>query len=109
MTKRLVLAAGLAFLAAGCGIHLGDDYGRRTRSALDAQVAQRGGSGAIVVGDDAKAILMRHRGLVQVNTQYSSSGLGGSGASSSGSGPGAASAPINMPSPMGSPGRLDAR
>jgi hypothetical protein len=81
--KRLTMA--LVLLAAACGgPHLGDGHGRRVRAALDANIAGKGGP-AVVVGDDAKAILMRHRGLEQTETLYQSKGLSGSGASSGGS------------------------
>lgn len=90
--KRLVMVALL--LAGACGgAHMDDSYGRRTRAALDANIAKGDSGGAIVVGDDAKTILMRHRGLEQTNTLYKSSGMSGSGSSSSSSGPGMSSTP----------------
>jgi hypothetical protein len=48
--------------AAGCGLHLGDNYGRRTRAALDAQIGGRNQGANPIDGEDAKQVMARHRG-----------------------------------------------
>jgi hypothetical protein len=103
--KWMAIAVGLLLGAAACGgPHMGDDYGLRTRAALDAQIGKGGSAGAVVVGDDAKVILMKHRGQSQ-QQQTSSRGMGGAGASSgiSPAMPSISSSSINAPPP-----RLDA-
>lgn len=55
---KLVLA-GLLFVAACADPHLGDLYGRRTRTALDAQAAGRG-EGVPIDNADAKLVTTRH-------------------------------------------------
>lgn len=106
-------AAGLA----GCGdAHLGDAYGRRTRSAFDTQAQAKGGDSAGTLdSDDAKVTLARQRGRALPGTPganaaaQGTSGYGGmpyptmGGTSSSGM----TSAGIPSSSP-GGPIRLDA-
>jgi hypothetical protein len=88
------LSMVVLLLAGACGgAHMDDAYGRRVRSALDANIAKGDSGGAIVFGDDARTILMRHRGLESTSTLYKSSGMSGAGASSSSSGPGTSATP----------------
>jgi hypothetical protein len=104
MIRRGVLCALLSSLLFACaGPHLGDNYGRRVRAALDQQ-RSRGGEGAIALdGDDAVQVMLQHRaapgagGAAQTGAPVTpASGIGG-GMSSSG----AATTPIT-------PIRLDA-
>jgi hypothetical protein len=56
-------------LSACGGPHLGDGYGRRNHAAFEAQAQGRGEANRAVDGEDAKAILQRHRGLTKDSTQ----------------------------------------
>lgn len=68
--KRIVL---FALVLGGCAdAHLGDGYGRRTRGALDAQAQNRGEVSRAIDGEDAKAVLSRHRGLTKDQAPASS-------------------------------------
>jgi hypothetical protein len=51
--------AGLLFVAACADPHLGDLYGRRTRTALDAQAAGKG-EGIPLDNADARLVTTRH-------------------------------------------------
>lgn len=101
---RFGIVIGLLFAAACGDAHMSDGYGRRVRGALDAQIAREGG-GLPLYGEDARAVLMRFRGISQQSTQYSSSGLGGQAASGMGSGPGMSASPSTT---TAGPPRLDA-
>ena len=92
-------------LSAGCGVHLGDNYGRRTRAALDAQIGRNAGSP--IDGEDAKGVLAAHRGVegtpslgAQTGTSYATGGTFVGGSSSQG-------APVMRSNPD-APIRLDA-
>jgi len=79
------------FLVAACaGPHLGDNYGRRTRAALDAQRAGGREGGMAIDGDDAVQVMQQHRAAPSAGGSYQTgaavtpaSGIGG-GMSSSG-------------------------
>lgn len=63
----------LLLAAAGCGVHLGDGYGRRTRAALDAQFSGRNEGTNPIDGGDAKVVMTRHRGTGTATSAVSSS------------------------------------
>jgi len=49
-------------LVCGCAdLHLGDDYGRRTKATFQAQADAAGGTDSMLDAEDAKIILLRHR------------------------------------------------
>lgn len=61
--KILLACWALAGLAGCADAHLGDFYGRRTRTALDAQAQASGGDSAGTLdADDAKNTMARQRG-----------------------------------------------
>ncbi len=104
---RIVL---LTLALAGCADpHLGDVYGRRTRTALDAQRDAKT-EGAVLDADDAKLVSARHHskpapgtpGAQQPSAGMSGSFMSGSYGGSSGSSTGVA------PSPQTGGIRLDA-
>jgi hypothetical protein len=104
--KRLGIIVLL--LAGGCGVHLGDKYGRRMRAAFDAQIARSDGGNAIS-GEDAKSVMRTHMGRgnqgslgSQTGTSTQAPGLYISSSQSNNSGP-------SMRTPTAdSPIRLDA-
>lgn len=65
MNRLLAIALAGAALAGCADAHLGDGYGRRTRTAMDAQIQNRGELSRAIDGEDAKAVLSRHRGLTK--------------------------------------------
>lgn len=72
----------LVLLFAGCAdAHLGELYGRRTRSALDSSRDAKS-EGAVIDSDDAKLVSTRHHNRV---IQGQSGGQGGGGGGSMGS------------------------
>jgi len=89
-------------------IHLGDDYGKRTKGTFQAQADAAGGKDSMLDAEDARMILSRHRnkdqkaaattgGAVLVAPTPASS-YGGSGGGSMSSGGGSVVAPIKLES-----------
>jgi hypothetical protein len=74
---RLVSIFAFVAAAAGCGVHLGDNYGRRTRAAFDAQAAGRGQGSMAIDGEDAKTVMTRHH--IKPGTQQGAGGQQGLG------------------------------
>ncbi len=110
---RFASAVLLAFTVSGlaaCGdAHMGEGYGRRTKTALDAQAARGGEGGLPLDGDDARMVMQQHRlggaavsgtGTMPSTSSYGSyGGYGGISGTTTG---GVAATPIV-------PIRLDAR
>ncbi len=90
----------------GCAdVHLGDDYGKKTRAVFQAQADASGAADSMIDAEDAKIILTRHRNKVQ---QPGAGGQGGAimqtpillgtGGGSMGAGQGSVVAPIKLES-----------
>lgn len=100
-----LLAVLAAFLASGCGIHLGDGFGRRTRATLDAQANSKS-EGVPISGDDAKYVMSQHQG--KAGNSGSSSGAGFTSGSFGSSSSGSQSQPIILTPSASKPISLDA-
>jgi hypothetical protein len=105
--RRLGLIALL--LTGGCGLHLGENYGRRMRAAFDAQIAARDPGTLAIEGEDAKGVLARHRGRGGPGTIGGQTGASVTGGTFvGGSGSSSPSMPSMGRSSPDSPIRLDA-
>jgi hypothetical protein len=100
---------GFAGMCAACGdVHLGDGYGRRTRTALDAAAENTGadGPGTLDAEDSKLTMAKQHNPTMQSanGTAGGSGGFGGGGAimlpasggAMPGSSPGSVITPINL-------------
>jgi hypothetical protein len=112
MLRQMLTIMGIAGMCAACGdVHLGDGYGRRTRTALDAQAENTGADGpGTLDAEDAKVTMAKHHNPGQQTgtggAGYTGAGGGGalliptmsssSGGSSSGSSSGSMITPINL-------------
>jgi hypothetical protein len=109
---KILLALWALGTLAGCADpHLGDLYGRRTRTALDAQAQTSGGDSAgRLDADDAKLTLARQRGRAAPGTAGAAQALPSTGAYGySGTILGGSSAGAVAPSsPSGGQLRMDA-
>ncbi len=95
------------FLCACADVHLGDEYGKRTKATFQAQADATGSGDSMLDAEDARMILSRHRNKDQRAT-VSSGGTAvlvaptptayGSGGGSMTSGGGSVVAPINLES-----------
>jgi hypothetical protein len=62
MMRRVLVCLALV----GCAdVHLGDDYGKRTRAVFQAQADAAGAGDSMIDAEDAKLVLLRHRNKVQ--------------------------------------------
>ena len=91
MIRRVLVPLLASLLCAACaGPHLGDNYGRRTRAALDQQKSRGGEGGIALDGDDAVQVMLQHRaspgagGSYQTGAAVTPASSIGGGMSSSG-------------------------
>jgi hypothetical protein len=90
----------------GCAdVHLGDDYGKKTRAVFQAQADASGAGDSMIDAEDAKLILNRHRNKVQQPGAGGQAGammqtpvIIGTGGGSSAQGGGSVIAPMKLES-----------
>ncbi|HKA86203.1 MAG TPA: hypothetical protein VKE22_01010 [Haliangiales bacterium] len=105
MARFVVLVLPVLVLGACADVHLGDDYGKKTRAVFQAQAEAPGTGEGMIDAEDARLILARHRNKVQ---QPGAAGYGGAtfqtpvlvgtGGGTMGAGQGSVVAPIKLES-----------
>jgi hypothetical protein len=109
MLRQMMTIMGFAGMCAACGdVHLGDGYGRRTRTALDAAAENTGADGpGTLDGEDSKLTMTKHHNPTLGNNAAMGGAPGGfsgggamnlpaSGGAQAGSAPGSIITPINL-------------